>query len=102
VAAIARPIDLRRAVLGRLLASGAPVTIAALVDEMNRVFGVDVVSPKRIADVLRYQVRLGRVRRVDRGVYQVVPGALPKATAWRCLNWRVERDYQDERRRREA
>lgn len=82
-----RPIDLRRALLGHLLTAGDPVTVRGLVDALAGDFGADA-EPKRIADMLRYQVRRGRVRRTARGVYQAMPGAFARSTAWRCVNWR--------------
>lgn len=90
-----RSVDLRRAVLGHLLRAGGPVLLHELVEQLAADFpdgiGDNRLTPKRIADVLRYQVRLGRVRRVGRGVYEAVPGAMSRSTAWRCLNWRRER-----------
>jgi hypothetical protein len=64
--------------------------VRQLVDALSDLVGDEAAAAKRISDVLRYQVRLGRVRRVERGAYEVVPGAMPKATAWRCVNWRRE------------
>ena len=95
-------LDLRRAILGHLLATRSPVTVAEVVAAMTAAFGAEAITPKRVADVLRYQARRGRVRRVDRGVYQVVPEAIPKATAWRCVNWRRAADLAAERAKREA
>jgi hypothetical protein len=84
-----RDLDVRRAVLGTLLSSGSPVRVGELVDLLAPWFGPDV-GPKRLSDLLRHQVRMGRVRRVDRGLYAIVPGAVPRTTAWRCVNWRHE------------
>jgi hypothetical protein len=94
-------LDLRRAILGHLLTARSPVTVAGVVAAVAPAFGPEVTA-KRVADVLRYQVRIGRVRRVDRGVYQAVPDAFPKATAWRCVNWRRAAAHAAERARREA
>jgi hypothetical protein len=85
------PVDLRRAVLGHLIRAGGPVAVGDLSDGLVREFG-PAAGGKRLADLLRYQARLGRVRRVRRGVYQFVPGSLSKTTAWRCVNWRTERE----------
>lgn len=93
---------MRRAILGHLLTARFPVTVADVAAAMTLEFGPEAVTPKRVADVLRYQVRLGRVRRVDRGVYQAVPEAIPKATAWRCVNWRRAAEHAAARARREA
>ncbi len=96
-AAALRLVDLRRAVIGHLLVVGSPVTVGQVVDALADVFGRDAVGPKRVSDLLRYQVRLGRVRRLDRGVYESVPGALSKATAWRCVNWQREQERERQR-----
>lgn len=92
-------LDRRRAMLGFLLQARRPVTIAQVVDHLTATCGPHVVTGKRVADMLRYQVGLGRVRRVARGTYEAVPGAIPRATAWRCVNWRKE---QARRRGRSA
>ncbi|HEX6425948.1 MAG TPA: hypothetical protein VFZ79_20820 [Acidimicrobiales bacterium] len=87
-----RPVDLRRAVLALLLASPGPVPVRRVVDSLVHELGDGAVTAKQVADMLRYQVRHGRVRRVDRGVYEAVPGALSRSTAWRCVNWRREHE----------
>ncbi len=84
------PLDLRRAVLSHLMRTGAPVRLATLVAALRPDFG-PYADAKRVSDVLRYQARLGRARRVARGTYQYVPGSVPRTTAWRCHNWRQER-----------
>jgi hypothetical protein len=91
----ARPLDLRRALLGHLVTASRPVDLDALVAMVVREFGDPLGAPagrKRVADVLGYQCRLGRVRRVGRARYEYVPGSMARATAWRCVNWRTERD----------
>jgi hypothetical protein len=90
------PIDLRRAVLGHLIRAERPVAIDDLVRAVAPEFGA-MASCKRISDLLRYQARLGHVRRMRRGVYEFVPGSLSKSTAWRCLNWRRERERMQHR-----
>ncbi len=92
-----RPLDLRRALLGCLLVAAAPLTIAQLVDALAQDFAREATLPKRVADALRYQVALGRVRRVDRGVYEIVSGSMSRATAWRCVNWKRERERSHQR-----
>jgi hypothetical protein len=89
-----RPSDVRRVVLGHLIAAGGPVALddlmAAVVDELDDRFS----TPRgrtEIAEVVRHQIRSGRVRRVRRGVYEYVPGSLSTSTEWRCRNWRAER-----------
>ena len=93
---------MRRAILGHLLTARSPITVPDVVAAVSGAFDPEEITPKRVAEVLRYQVRLGRVRRVDRGVYQAVPEAFPKATAWRCVNWKRAAAHAAERARREA
>jgi hypothetical protein len=83
--------------LGQLLAAGGPLNVGQLVALLAAELGDVAVDPKRVSDMLRYQVRIGRVRRVGRGLYEVIPGALSKATAWRCVNWRLEQERADQR-----
>jgi hypothetical protein len=90
------PVDLRRAVLGHLVGAGSPVPLQDVCDTLRPEFGL-LADPKRVSDVLRYQARLGRVRRVRRGVYEYVPGSVSRATLWRCRNWRSEKERQHER-----
>lgn len=91
-------VDVRRALLGQLLEAGGPVPIEVLVGHLAAAFGHDVASPKRASDILRYQMRLGRVRRVARGTYEAEPRAMSRSMIWRCINWRRERVRQDQRR----
>lgn len=92
-------IDLRRAVLGVLLHSPRPLA-AAEIETRLRSAGVRTNprlarSPaKVIADVLAYQHSLGRVRRVRRGVYEIVPGSLGASMRWRCINWKAMRNLR--------
>ena len=51
------------------------------------------MSGKRVADVLRFQVAAGRVRRVSRGVYQLEPSTMSPSTKWRSLNWQRVRKH---------
>lgn len=84
----------RRAVLGTVMSmsksrsASGPVSVTEIVGVLAATGLVDPVSPKRVADVLGHQSRAGRVRRVRRGVYEVVPGAYSRTTIWRCVNWR--------------
>ncbi|CAN5590977.1 hypothetical protein BH23ACT3_BH23ACT3_14130 [soil metagenome] len=73
--------------LGTLLSAGEPVSIGGLVERLSGEPRLGPVTPKRIADVLAQQVRMGRVRRVRRGVYEMVPGGVSRSTEWRCRNW---------------
>jgi len=86
-----RNIDLRRAVLGVLIRRrGDAVSlheICAELVERDRLIMRSPVS-KRVSDVLRWQMRRGRVVRMKRGSYRFVPGSMSPASAWRCLNWR--------------
>ena len=40
-----------------------------------------------LANLLGYQVRTGRVRRVTRGRYEVVPWDMSRSTRWRYFHW---------------
>ncbi len=86
-------ITLRRAVLGILLAAHAPMTPQEVVAELHRQ-GVTTLphlkkEPHRvIADLLAHQARIGKVRRVRRGVYVVISNSMSRSTRWRCLHWR--------------
>jgi len=75
-----------------MLTAGGPVSVRRLVAALTDELGPGIVDHKRVSDMLRYQAGLGRVRRVARGVYEVVPGAMSRSTAWRCMAWRRERD----------
>jgi hypothetical protein len=86
-----RPLDVRRAVLGVLLRAGGPVSVVEIVAELHRQTPVGI-SGKRVADVLRFQVSAGRVRRVTRGVYQIDPSTMSPSTRWRSLNWQRVRN----------
>ncbi|NND75423.1 MAG: hypothetical protein HKN44_10500 [Ilumatobacter sp.] len=44
----------------------------------------------------RYQMRLGRVRRVERGRYIGVPAAMSRS--WRCRKWKLVRERRKDRR----
>jgi hypothetical protein len=81
---------LRRAVVGVLLVARQPQSI----DDVLRGLRSRGLTPpdgqqrtrrKIVADVLRYQATLGRVRRLERGVYEVVPGALSRSMRDRCV-----------------
>ena len=80
-----RPISgtqLRRAALGVLLAAAPePRSVRQIAAALADVLVVPAVHPPRtprqvLSDVLRYQVRLGHVRRVGRGVYVLIPGSM--------------------------
>jgi len=91
-----RNIDRRRAVLGALMRAGRPLTVDQLVMALaaQGVDGPDLQGGSRrppgkvVVDVLRYQMSLGRVRRVARATYEVLPDQLSVSMRWRCLHWR--------------
>ncbi|HQZ36942.1 MAG TPA: hypothetical protein PK020_21125 [Ilumatobacteraceae bacterium] len=66
---------LRRAVLGIL--SGV-TTNPLLLKGPSRV----------IADLLAYQARVGKVRKVGPATFIVISGSISRSTRWRCLHWR--------------
>ena len=83
--------------LGQLLAAGEPLSVGQLVALLAAELGDEAVDATRVSDMLRYQTRIERVRRVARGRYEVVPDALSTSMAWRCLNWRREQDRAHQR-----
>jgi hypothetical protein len=84
-----RRIDVRRAVLGALLGSDRALSAAELARGLGIVGDTATGRSGRkvIADLLAYQCRLGRIRRVGRGRYIAVPSAMSRAMRWRCDNW---------------
>lgn len=90
-----RPIDIRRALLARLISVGRPLDLGELAAVLVHEFGDEhggAAGRKRVADVMRYQRRRGRVRREGRGRYAYVPNSLSRTTEWRCVHWRAERE----------
>ena len=86
---------LRRAALGILLAAREPLT-AREVGDLLRLGGATtqpklLKGPSRvIADLLAYQVRIGKVRKVGPATFVVLPASMSRSTRWRCLHWRDE------------
>jgi len=88
-----RPIDVRRAVLGVLMRCSASGAVEGLsLGELRAALlsrdGIDL-DGKRLADLVRWQMRRGRVSRVRRGRYAFVVGSMSPSSAWRCLHWQV-------------
>ena len=76
-----RGIELRY-VLTNYLALHGDRTVAELVVGLERLGFVIVGRPsKAVSDALRWEVKLGRVRRRGRALYG--PGSAPRATEWR-------------------
>ena len=78
---------IREAVLGIMLFAGRPMSAGQILAAMEarRVRIGGVAEPRKaVSDVLRYQLRLRRVRRVAYGVYGI--RSLPRTTAWRVSN----------------
>jgi hypothetical protein len=79
--------------LGTLLLAGRPMTVTEIVETLHA-HGVTTSpvltrSPSRvIADLLAYQVRAGRVRKVARATFALVPGATSASTRSRWRHWR--------------
>ena len=65
--------NLRFSLLTLLWQQGRPCSISELIGALGRL-GLTVRGdpPKTVGDALRYEVELGRVRRVRRGQYQVL------------------------------
>ncbi len=75
-----------------------PLTIAEIVARLRWDHGVvldrrqKVSAGQRVADMARYQARLGRVRRVGRGRYIGVPAGMSRSMRWRSRNWKLLHD----------
>ena len=100
------PLDVRRAVFAVFIrADGGPLTIAEVISRTKSESGLDLQalpgpSPhQRISDMMRHQVRYGRAKAVERGVYALDTTAFSRSTIWRCLHWRslAERRRSPER-----
>ena len=85
-------LTLRRALLGVLLDARRPLTVQEVVDELLM---AGVTPPTRvksinkvIADMLAHQVRIGRVVRVRRATYAVIPSSMSRSMRYRCRRWR--------------
>jgi hypothetical protein len=75
---ILRGIELRY-VLTRHLQLSGPMTVAALVEDLEDCgFGFVGRPSKAVSDALRWEVERDRVRRLRRGRYG--PGAMPRST----------------------
>jgi hypothetical protein len=91
-------VDLRRAVLRVLVRAAGPVELGAIVAHLERVDRIAIApyravsARQKVSDVLSWQVRRGRVRRIRRGVYEIVPSALSRSTRWRIERWELLRE----------
>lgn len=101
-----RNIALRRAVMRVLLRAKEPVRVAEIVrrlEDGDRIAIADAheaTASQRISNLLGWQVRRGRVRRIARGEYLVVPEAIPRTTRWRIEHWdELDRTGLSQRRR---
>jgi hypothetical protein len=64
--------------------------IVRFLEDVERIAIADhrATSPsQRISNLLGWQVRRGRVRRLSRGVYAAIPGSIPRTTLWRIEHW---------------
>ncbi|WP_040493080.1 hypothetical protein [Ilumatobacter nonamiensis] len=88
-----RNLTLRRAVMRVLLRADGPVRVADIVRalEDDEHFGIAdhhvASASQRVSNLLGWQLRRGRVRRVARGIYVAVPDAIPRTTRWRIEHW---------------
>ena len=101
-----RNIALRRAVMRVLLRAGEPVRVAEIVRRLEDDDCIAVAdahaatASQRISNLLGWQVRQGRVRRVARGEYLALPAAIPRTTRWRIEHWdQLDRAGLSRRRR---
>ena len=89
-------LELRRAVLGILLLGARAMSLAEVDCEL-RTIGVLTGSRSArgsnqvLSDLLGYQCRLGRVRRVAQGSYAPVPDAMSISMRWRCQHMVIVR-----------
>jgi hypothetical protein len=90
---IVRNITLRRAVLRVLLRARAPMCVGDIVRHLEDDDGIaiadahEATASQRVSNLLGWQVRQGRVRRVARGEYVAVPDVVPRTTRWRIDHW---------------
>jgi len=93
---VRRSTVLKYAVIGTLIRADCALTIAELTERMRCSRPIDGVlgelTPKRLSDMLRAQVAVGRVYRVRRGCYRVVPVAMARTTTWRYVRWELQFD----------
>jgi hypothetical protein len=85
-------LTLRRALIGILLEAQRPMKVGEVVAALEL---AGVTTPPRakpinmvIADMLAYQSRIGRVVRVRRATYAVVPSSMSRSMRHRCRHWR--------------
>ena len=88
-----RNIALRRAVMRVLMRAREPVRVAEIVRRLEEDDHIaisdthEATASQRVSNLLGWQVRRGRVRRVARGEYLVIPDAIPRTTRWRIEHW---------------
>ena len=88
-----RNIALRRAVMRVLMRAREPVRVAEIVRRLEEDDHIaisdtrEATASQRVSNLLGWQVRRGRVRRVARGKYLVIPDAIPRTTRWRIEHW---------------
>jgi len=93
-------LRLRRAVLGILLDARGPMAVHDVVRALARA-GVTtdprlVRDPGRVvSDLLSYQARLGRVRRVAHGAYEALAERISPAMRSRARHWARGLDHRD-------
>ena len=86
---------IREAALGVLIHVGRPMTIGQILAHLEgrRVLLAKEEPRKVLSDVLRHQMRAGRVRRVGRGRYEI--RHVPRTTAWRYRTRLLNRSWDD-------
>lgn len=82
---------LRRAVMGTLLRAREPMTVTELAatirDQLPPWHAHDERLHVRVAEILRYQTKIGRAERVARGIYRALPDTFAATTRWRYEHW---------------
>lgn len=90
-----RASDIRRAVFSVFFAAdGGPLNLTAIVRLTKEQAGLDLaalpgIDPRRrVSDMMRYQVRMGRAEATGRGTYLLHVDKFSVATKRRCSRWR--------------
>jgi hypothetical protein len=86
-------IELRRAVMRILIRANGAMLVGEIVRRLEDVDHVDVAAARvatpsqRVSNLLGWQVRRGRVKRISHGLYVAVPESIPRTTLWRIEHW---------------
>lgn len=73
-------LALRDLLVVLVLDARRPITVGELARQAEAIGTLDGRPGKAVSDALRWEVRKGRIRRLDRGVYAA--GTMPRSTEW--------------------